>query len=184
LAPMRRGNGTGPRRGWCRSVGGQFRGRRRAAERLYYAAVDHGFGGLDQEVRARTAPARTSSDDLTLLREGIISYLAAMLRLPALTRLLARESLEASERLDYIWQQFMAPYVDWVERTIGRLVAAGTLRPVSAQLVFSLMYGLAAPWANLPALTSKFDDAGQPIDPVESAELIIRALSNSQGKID
>lgn len=82
-----------------------------------------------------------------------------------------REGLEPTERLDYIWTTHIAPQMDLLREALNRLIANGTLRPVSVRMLFFLMaHGAAAPYT-LTALSSKFDRRDGELDEDHHAEL-------------
>jgi AcrR family transcriptional regulator len=139
-------------------------------ERLWYAAVKHGFRQLIVDVNAETARL-PSDDDLSLLRNTIRAFLIASWKHPEMVRLMNQEGLHSTGRLDFIVETFILPALAVPTAAIGRLADAGVVRriPVRA-LLFLLAHGAAAPFT-LRALSERFDVIDGPLDPACHVQL-------------
>ena len=78
-------------------------------EQLWYAAVDHEFRHLIDDLNAELQQRTVPDDDLSRLREGIRAFLIASVRRPELVRLMNQEGLHSTSRLDYIMTSFTLP---------------------------------------------------------------------------
>ncbi|MEA2195939.1 MAG: hypothetical protein QOG42_2701 [Solirubrobacteraceae bacterium] len=139
-------------------------------ERLYYAAVDYGFGGLVAEMTDELERRPEPGDDLALVRESIRAFLVASARRPELVRLMQAEGLADSDRLHYIFETFIGPTLAGIEAAYDRLAEAGSVRPLSTRAWFFLIaHGAAAPYT-LTALSRHFDVRDGPLDDAAHAE--------------
>src|SRR6201986_2206659 len=75
-------------------------------EQLWYAAVDHEFRRLTDDLNAELQHRTVPDDDLARVREGIRAFLIASVRRPELVRLMNQEGLHSTSRLDYIMTSF------------------------------------------------------------------------------
>lgn len=146
-------------------------------ERLYYAAIDHGFGGLIAAVTAELTRRRSATaTDLDVVRETIRAFLIGSARRPYLVRLMNREGVQSSARLDHIFETIIAPTLSGLLEALGRLADAGELRPVPARAIFFLLtHGAAAPYT-LRALSNHFDVYDGQLDDIAHAELMTELL--------
>lgn len=145
-------------------------------EKLFYAAVDHGFNRLFAAVAALTAAEPAPSDDLEYLRVQVRLFLNASIVRPELLRLMNREGLEDTDRLRHIWTQHIEPRIRPLHLLLRSLAEAGTIQPVSTRsFFFALTHGATAPYT-LAALSCRFDDLDGPLDPDEHARLMADLL--------
>ena len=134
-------------------------------ERLWFAAVDHGFGALAvalAEVLADDDAAQL--DDLGRLRALVQRFIEANAARPALLRIISQEAIAPGPRLDHLFDNFIDPVRVFGDELLHRLRAAGTVRTESVSLVYFLMtHGGGGPLA-LPGLAARF---GHPVDPTD-----------------
>ncbi|HEY5108863.1 MAG TPA: TetR/AcrR family transcriptional regulator [Acidimicrobiales bacterium] len=157
-------------------------------ERLYFAAVDHGFASFlsDIEERRRVALAAIDPpDDLADLRATIRAFLGAALLRPELGRLMNQEGLYPTARLQYIVDHVMVPLFSSLGGQIERLRMAGRVRPVTTRSLFFLVaHGAEAPYT-LTALSGAFDVLDGPLDPHRHADdvtdLLMRGITLDAG---
>jgi AcrR family transcriptional regulator len=141
-------------------------------EQLWYAAVDHEFGHLIDDLNAELQQRPVPDDDLSRLRQGIRAFLIASLRRPELVRLMNQEGLHSTSRLDHIMTSFTLPTLRPVWQTVNRLADAGVLRRLPARtLLFLIAHGAAAPFT-LGPLSDRFDPLDGPLDPLDHIELV------------
>ena len=134
-------------------------------EQLWYAAVDHEFRCLIDDLNAELAQRAVPDDDLSRVREGIRAFLVASVRRPELVRLMNQEGLHSTSRLDYIMTSFTLPTLRPVWQGLNRLADAGVVRRVPARtLLFLIAHGAAAPFT-LGPLSDRFDAVDGPLDP-------------------
>lgn len=116
-------------------------------ERLWYAAVDHGFG----RQAATIAFDPTVSDPLEQLASGVRQFLHYSAQHPELGLIMNSEGAQDTERLDYIYEHYIAPLLAPVDRLLRHLVDAGRIDPVPLRTFFLLVaQGGGAPFGLLP----------------------------------
>ena len=141
-------------------------------EQLWYAAVDHEFRHLINELNAELQQRKVPDDDLSRVREGIRAFLIVSLRHPELVRLMNQEGLHSTGRLDHIMSSFTLPTLTPALRALNRLADAGVVRRVPARtLLFLIAHGAAAPFT-LGPLSDRFDPIDGPLDAVDHIELV------------
>jgi AcrR family transcriptional regulator len=151
---------------------GTINQRFRSKEQLWYAAVDHEFrhltDDLNAELQQRTVP---DDDDLSRVRVGIRAFLIASVSRPELVRLMNQEGLHSTSRLDYIMTSFTLSTLTPLWQALNRLADAGVVRRVPARmLLFLIAHGAAAPFT-LGPLSDRFNPIDGPLDPVDHLEL-------------
>jgi AcrR family transcriptional regulator len=141
-------------------------------EQLWYAAVEHEFRHLIDDLNAELQQRAVPDDDLSRVRAGIHAFLIASVRRPELVRLMNQEGLHSTSRLDYIMTSFTLPTLIPVWQALNRLADAGVVRRVPARtLLFLIAHGAAAPFT-LGPLSDRFDSVDGPLDPVDHIELV------------
>ena len=151
-------------------------------EALWYAAVDWAFQPL--VMRLATAFDPTLTDPLDQLRITMRTFLLYSAERPELLGLMNIEGRQDTERLAYLYNTYIGPALEPVNRLLEHLADCGRTRPVSLRtFTFLLAHGAAAPFTLVP-LARHFDDT-DPLDPAEieahadlAADLLIRALEN------
>jgi AcrR family transcriptional regulator len=148
-------------------------------ERLFYAAVDHGFGSLAEATATHLARWPEPTDALDTLRNGIRAFLLASADHPEIVRLMNTLGITSSKRLDYVFEQFVEPMIAPLRR------AALTARPSAMseistrELFFLVAHGAAAPFT-LRGLSAHFDTSDGVLDAEiyaeHMAELVLRTL--------
>jgi AcrR family transcriptional regulator len=102
---------------------------------LWHAAVDHGFGR--QVAVVEFDP--TISDPLEQLERVIRDFLRYSAEHPELALLMNAEGTQDTERLDYIYENYIAPPLEPFDRLLRHLVAEGRVRSVPMRTVFLLL---------------------------------------------
>jgi AcrR family transcriptional regulator len=154
-------------------------GRFGSKEALWHATVDWAFQPLS--LRLATAFDPTLTDPLEQLRMMIRTFLLHSAEHPELVGLMNIEGRQDTERLTYVFNNYIGPALEPVARLLDDLAAEGRITPVPLRTFFFLAHGAAAPFT-LAALARHFD----PSDPLEPAvveayadlatDLIIRSL--------
>lgn len=149
-------------------------------EELYRHAVDAEFDRFIEGLALARARRPRDLDDLGELRALIESFLETSAQFPALGQLMNQEGAEPSGRLVYIVETVVRPQLSQVADLLERLVADGTIRPISTRALFFLVaHGAEAPFT-LVALSEAFDDRDGPIDIAEhvalTTDLLLRGL--------
>lgn len=122
-------------------------------EKLWYAAVDYGFGRLSRDL---TREAQTlGTDELAILRGVITSFIEINAQHPALLQIINQEASQPGPRLDYLFDTYIQPVRDFGEAWLMKLADEGRLRPVPVSLMYFLMTHGAGGLFALPALTRR-----------------------------
>jgi TetR/AcrR family transcriptional regulator len=147
---------------------------------LWYAAVDRAFS--QQIAELATAFDPTLTDPLDQLNYAIRRFVHYSAEHPELLGLMNIEARVESERLDYIYDNYVAPALAPLARLLDHLHENGRIRPISLRVLFFLIaHGAAAPFTLVP-LARRFDKA-DPLDPKQvdeqaelTADVITRGL--------
>jgi TetR/AcrR family transcriptional regulator len=147
---------------------------------LWHAAVDRAFG--QQVTELATAFDPTLADPLQQLNHAIRRFVAYNAERPELLGMMNIEGRVDSERLDYIYENYVAPALAPLGRLLEHLREQGRIRPISLRALFFLIaHGAAAPFT-LASLARHFDET-DPLDPRQvdeqaalSADVITRGL--------
>jgi len=132
-------------------------------ERLWYAAVDHGFGSLLTDLLP--VVLEDEPDDVSRLRSWMVRFIEANAARPALLRIINREAASPGPRFDYLYDHYIEPVRLAGDAFLVDLHERGLVTTTSVGLVYFLMtHGAGGPIA-FPALAERFGDAVQPDDP-------------------
>ena len=168
-----------------RELGGShnlLNGRFGSKEALWYATVDWAFQPL--VMRLATAFDPTLTDPLEQLRITIRTFLLYSAERPDLNGLMNIEGRQDTDRLDYLYNNYIGPSLQPVHRLLDHLADSGRTRRVTlGTFHFLVAHGAAAPFT-LGPLARHFDgtDPAFP-DWVEAhielvTDLIVRGLEN------
>ena len=128
---------------------------------LWYAAVDRAFS--QQVTELATAFDPTLADPLEQLNHAIRRFVGYSAERPELLGLMNIEARVDSERLDYIYDNYVAPALAPLGRLLDHLQENGRIRPISLRALFFLIaHGAAAPFTLAPP-ARHFDDT-DPLD--------------------
>lgn len=134
---------------------------------LWYAAVDRAFS--QQVTELATAFDPTLADPLDQLNHAIRRFVGYSGEHPELLGLMNIEARVDSERLDYIYDNYVAPALAPLGRLLDHLRENGRIRPISLRALFFLIaHGAAAPFTLAP-LARRFDNR-DPLDPRQVAQ--------------
>lgn len=133
-------------------------------ERLWYAAVDHGFAALGHDIHLDVRP----KDPFDTLRAVIVRFVEATAAYPQLLRILNHEAARPGPRLDHLFTNYIGPTSRAVQAAMAQLTARGAAREVPpAAWYFLLTHGAAGPFGMAP-LAAKF---GPPVSTDDPAAL-------------
>ena len=133
-------------------------------ERLWFAAVDHGFGRVLADLLADAGDGDEVIDDLERFRSVMVGFLTAMGTRPALLQIIAQEATLPGERLEYLFDNYIEPVGQLGTSLLDQFGAEGKVRTSSVSLVYFLLtHGAGGAFA-LPALAARFGDAVDPTD--------------------
>jgi TetR/AcrR family transcriptional regulator len=145
---------------------------------LWYAAVDRAFGQQTTELATWFDP--TLADPLEQLNHAIRRFVHYNAEHPELLGLMNIEGRVDSERLDYIYDNYIAPVIEPLGRLLDFLTSQGRIRPISLRALFFLVaHGAAAPFTLAP-LARHFDrtDPRRPKQVSEQAALTADVITN------
>ncbi|HET7722887.1 MAG TPA: TetR/AcrR family transcriptional regulator, partial [Acidimicrobiales bacterium] len=116
-------------------------------ERLWYAAVDHGFAAVGEAAQVTVVP----DDPFETLRRLIVAFVEATAARPAILRIINQEAAIAGPRLDYLFSRYLGPSSRQVESALAELQRCGRARAIpNAAFYFLLTHGIAGPLALAP----------------------------------
>ncbi len=145
-------------------------------ERLWYAAVDHGFEELMRELPNPGTQGLESPSPLDVLGESIRIFLRASRRQPEILRLMNHVGVHDSPRIKYIFDTYVAKIVEPLDALLKALHAEGICRRIPMRsLHFLITHGAAAPFT-LTGLSNSFDALGGPLDDEEHIEAVVDTL--------
>lgn len=148
-------------------------------EAFWYAAVDHGFRSLAEDLVEAAAAA--DPDEFAQLRAILLRYVEATAAQPALIRLINTEAAHPGPRLDHIYARYIEPAHALADAFLRRLEKAGRARRIPAAMLHFLVGHGAGGIVSLPALAGQWQGRrGEPplVEQAQAAvELILDALS-------
>jgi TetR/AcrR family transcriptional regulator len=134
---------------------------------LWYAAVDRAFSQQVSQLATGFDPAL--ADPLDQLNHAIRRFVRYSAERPELLGLMNIEARVDGERLDYIYDNYVAPALAPLGRLLDHLHKHGRIRPISLRALFFLIaHGAAAPFTLAP-LARRFDNT-DPLDPNQVAQ--------------
>jgi TetR/AcrR family transcriptional regulator len=146
-------------------------------KRLWYAAVDYGFGRITQEL-VREAE-NLGDDDLLILRGLIAHSIELNATHPSLLQIVNQEASQPGPRLDYLFNTFIKPARDFGEKWLDHLAAEGRIRPTSVTLLYFLMTHGAGGFFAMPELAGRLaaePDSFSQLTPRQQAEMAVDIL--------
>ncbi len=143
-------------------------------ERLWFAAVDHGFGRLAIDLVAATeALDGDEVTDIDRLRAMVVRFVEANAERPSLLRIINQEATTPGPRLDHLYDSYIDPVREFGARVLAELRSRGEVRSDSVMLLYFLMvHGAGGAWT-LPALAARF---GEPVEVLDDEARHRRAL--------
>ncbi|MBP2325855.1 AcrR family transcriptional regulator [Kibdelosporangium banguiense] len=126
------------------------------------------------------ARTRTDLDELVAAEMDDSCRLAAVVRAfyrsaagsPEINRLMADESNRESERIDFLYANYLGPLLAALEPTLHRLMAAGRMRPAPPHLLFLAITGPAITLTQSPITKRLSHCSPQPTTDPEAAETL------------
>jgi AcrR family transcriptional regulator len=116
-------------------------------EGLWFAAMEHAL--VQAEHTWREVADSPRLDDLQALRLGLVRQVLFSAAHPQVLRIMIHEGAIDSPRVRFVVERLVNPLRPGVERLLGRLVAAGRIRPVPyATLHYLIVAGGGALFAN------------------------------------
>jgi AcrR family transcriptional regulator len=151
-------------------------------ERLWHAAVDHGFELLLKDLLQ--VFENPPPDDLSRLRAMVVRFVEANAARPALLRIINHEAGVGGPRLNYLFDRFIEPVRQLGEKMLAQLHAQGQVRTKWVGLVYFLMTNGAGGPVTFPGLAERLGTAVDRHDPAavrQYAERIVDLLFEGIG---
>jgi TetR/AcrR family transcriptional regulator len=122
-------------------------------EKLWYAAIDFGFGRLQEDLLNEAQAL--GEDELLVLRGLIVCFIEMNALHPSLLQVINQEASRPGLRLDYLFKNYLQPVRDFGDAWLTRLAEEGRIAPISVTLLYFLMTHGAGGVFALPALTTR-----------------------------
>jgi AcrR family transcriptional regulator len=154
-------------------------------DRLWYAAVDHGFQALASDLVIGSG-ADEHEDDLDRLRMLMVRWLELTARSPALAKIINQEATTGGPRLDYMFDRYIAPVTRVVAGFLDQLEAEGRVRHLDpGTWHFLVVHGAGGP-LSLRALAERFGGAPTTDDEVrryaaDVVDVLLSGISREPG---
>jgi AcrR family transcriptional regulator len=132
-------------------------------ERLWYTAVDHGFGLILEELMS--AFEEPAHDELARLRTMVVRFIEINAARPALLRIVNSEAVIDGPRLEYLFRAYIEPVRRYGSHVLSRLEARGEVSTSSAGILYFLMAGGIGGPIIFPGLADRLGVGLDPADP-------------------
>jgi AcrR family transcriptional regulator len=114
---------------------------------FWRAVVD---AALDAGQRERMPLLEADTDDVERLRSVITHFYRGTVDTPLLGRIITDECARETDRLDHIFQHYLAPTLAAAAPAVDRLVAAGRMAPVPMDVLYFAVIGPIAALVQTP----------------------------------
>jgi AcrR family transcriptional regulator len=131
---------------------------------IFEAAITHGFANMFAAIEAERAVRPSPADDLAEVRELIRSFMVVNEPRPEFCQLMNMEGLRRTPQLELILQRSLDALLPDFSDLLRRLVAAGTIHPISMRALFFLVAHGAEAAFSLTGISSYFDELDGPLD--------------------
>jgi TetR/AcrR family transcriptional regulator len=122
-------------------------------EKLWYAAIDHGFGRLQEDLMSEAEAL--GEDEVLVLRGLIVCFIEINALHPSMLQIINQEASRPGPRLDYLFKTYIQPVRDFGDAWLTRLAKEGRIAPISVTLLYFMMTHGAGGVFALPALASR-----------------------------
>jgi TetR/AcrR family transcriptional regulator len=145
-------------------------------ERLWYAAIEHGFRTLAGELGAAAQVA--TGDELDRLRAIMLRYVEVTAERPALIRIINHEAARPGGRLDHVYDRYIRPAHEVADVVLRDLAADGRARPVPPATLHFLVGQEAGGMVSLPALAGRFPGDGSTVTEQarDAVDVVLRGI--------
>lgn len=126
-------------------------------ERLWYAAIDYGFGRMNNDL---VREGQTLGDDqVVVLRGLLVRILELSAQNPSVIQIINQEASRPGPRLDYLFTRYLKPANEFGEVWIESLAAEGRIKkPPKGALFFLVNHGAGSMFA-FPNLAGRLGEA-------------------------
>jgi AcrR family transcriptional regulator len=145
-------------------------------ERLWYAAIEHGFRTLAAELA--TAAQDAHGDELDRLRAILLRYVEVTADRPALIRIVNHEAARPGGRLDHVYDHYIRPAHEVADVVLRDLAADGRARPIPPATLHFLVGHGAGGMVSLPALAGRFPGDGSSVTDQarDAVDVVLRGI--------
>ena len=145
-------------------------------ERLWYAAIEHGFRTLAGELAAAAQGAQ--GDELDRLRAILLRYVEVTAERPALIRIVNHEAGRPGGRLDHVYETYIRPAHEVADVVLRDLAADGRARPIPPATLHFLVGHGAGGMVSLPALAGRFPGDGSTLTAQarDAVDVVLRGI--------
>ncbi len=145
-------------------------------ERLWYAAIEHGFRTLAGELGAAAQDA--PGDELDRLRAILLRYVEVTADRPALIRIVNHEAARPGGRLDHVYDHYIRPAHEVADVVLRDLAADGRARPIPPATLHFLVGHGAGGMVSLPALAGRFPGDGSSVTDQarDAVDVVLRGI--------
>ncbi|MFE9694815.1 TetR/AcrR family transcriptional regulator [Micromonospora sp. NPDC005806] len=105
---------------------------------FWRAVVDHALEDLQQPIAVAIA---ADVDDCEKLEMVVKTFYSIAVKVPQMNRIIAAEFVLNSERVDYIYSKYTAPFLERVEPIAKRLMESGRMPRISMDILFTVLSG-------------------------------------------
>jgi TetR/AcrR family transcriptional regulator len=155
-------------------------------EKLWYAAIDFGFGRQQEDLLAKAE--MLGEDALLVLRGLIASFIEINAYHPSLLQILNHEASRPGPRFEYLFVTYIEPVRDLGEGWLTHLAEEGRVSPISVSLLYFLMAHGAGGMFAMPALNSRLTSEAARLNPMtvreqaeQAANVLFDGLISRQG---
>jgi AcrR family transcriptional regulator len=134
-------------------------------ERLWYTAVDHGFGLVLNELMSAFEEPAPELDELARLRTMVVRFIEINAARPALLRIVNSEAVIGGARLEYLFRAYIEPVRRYGSHVLSKLQARGEVSTSSAGILYFLMAGGVGGPIIFPGLADRLGVGLDPADP-------------------
>lgn len=143
-------------------------------ERLWYSAVDHGFGILNRQLLEVFSEQYPS--ELARLRALVVRFIEINAARPAVLRIVNSEAVNGGDRLTYLFTEYIDPVRQYGRHVLAKLEAAGEVSTSSAGILYFLMATGAAGPIVFPALADRLGVGLDAADPAAVHDLAVEVV--------
>lgn len=143
-------------------------------ERLWYAAVDHGFGIVYSDLNRSFA--EPFPDELSRLRAMVVRFIEINAARPALMRIVNSEAVIGGPRLEYLFNEYIEPVRRYGSKVLSGLAQRGEVVPMPVGMLYFLMASGAGGPIVFPGLAERLGVGLDPSDPQAVHELAVQTV--------
>lgn len=118
--------------------------------KLWCAAMEHGLSAGMHEIVQSYDDALHGSDPIEVVRTIIRNAVMLFARYPSLARILANESAQGGERLDFLFERYFQPTIEAFQNLLDRTQRQGMRKLDSRMIILLVVAGVPALFTQAP----------------------------------